>query len=83
VRQLIQKADDDCRRNAPLSPAAAATIILDADADADADAARPRRFLVRSSCCLFYRVPGSGTCGDCVLTPERARREQWPAPLSR
>jgi ferric iron reductase protein FhuF len=22
---------------------------------------------VRRSCCLFYRVPGSGTCGDCVL----------------
>ena len=23
---------------------------------------------VRRSCCLFYRVPGAGTCGDCVLT---------------
>ena len=22
---------------------------------------------VRRSCCLFYRVPGAGTCGDCVL----------------
>lgn len=22
---------------------------------------------VRSTCCLFYRVPGGGTCGDCVL----------------
>ena len=22
---------------------------------------------VRSSCCLFYRVPGAGTCADCVL----------------
>jgi ferric iron reductase protein FhuF len=22
---------------------------------------------VRRSCCLFYRVPGGGTCGDCVL----------------
>jgi hypothetical protein len=21
----------------------------------------------RRSCCLFYRVPGAGTCGDCVL----------------
>jgi NAD(P)-dependent dehydrogenase (short-subunit alcohol dehydrogenase family) len=30
LRQLIQKADDDFRRNAPLSAAAAATIILDA-----------------------------------------------------
>lgn len=22
---------------------------------------------VRHSCCLFYRLPGAGTCGDCVL----------------
>lgn len=22
----------------------------------------------RRSCCLYYRVPGGGTCGDCVLT---------------
>jgi hypothetical protein len=22
----------------------------------------------RKNCCLFYRVPGGGTCGDCVLT---------------
>jgi len=25
------------------------------------------RFFRRSSCCLFYRIPGGGTCGDCVL----------------
>jgi ferric iron reductase protein FhuF len=23
--------------------------------------------LKRRNCCLFYRVPGAGTCGDCVL----------------
>jgi ferric iron reductase protein FhuF len=23
---------------------------------------------VRSSCCLYYRIPGGGYCGDCVLT---------------
>jgi ferric iron reductase protein FhuF len=23
----------------------------------------------RRSCCLFYRLPGGGTCGDCPLTP--------------
>ncbi|MCV2491173.1 (2Fe-2S)-binding protein [Geodermatophilus sp. YIM 151500] len=23
---------------------------------------------VRRSCCLFYRLPGAGTCADCVLT---------------
>lgn len=47
------------------------------------DAAQPRRFLVRRSCCLFYRVPGGGTCGDCVLTPEHVRRQQWQSVLSR
>lgn len=26
---------------------------------------------VRNSCCLFYRMPGGGTCGDCVLTARR------------
>ena len=28
---------------------------------------------VRHSCCLLYRVPGAGTCGDCVLTAGRRR----------
>jgi len=27
----------------------------------------------RRSCCLYYRIPGGGLCGDCVLT-ERPRR---------
>jgi ferric iron reductase protein FhuF len=22
----------------------------------------------RASCCLLYRLPGRGLCGDCVLT---------------
>jgi iron complex transport system ATP-binding protein len=22
----------------------------------------------RTSCCLYYRIPGGGLCGDCVLT---------------
>lgn len=26
-----------------------------------------RRAFRRRSCCLFYRVPGAGICGDCVL----------------
>jgi ferric iron reductase protein FhuF len=25
------------------------------------------RFFVRASCCLFYRIPNAGKCGDCVL----------------
>jgi FhuF 2Fe-2S C-terminal domain len=47
------------------------------------DISRPRRFLIRRSCCLYYRVPGGGTCGDCVLTPEHVRRQQWQAALNR
>jgi hypothetical protein len=31
------------------------------------DPAQPRWFLARRSCCLLYRVPGAGLCGDCVL----------------
>jgi hypothetical protein len=45
------------------------------------DASQPRRFLVRRSCCLYYRVPGGAMCGDCVLTPEHIRRQQWQAAL--
>ena len=45
------------------------------------DASQPQRFLVRRSCCLYYRVPGGGTCGDCVLTPAHIRRQQWQAAL--
>ncbi|GAA0665730.1 hypothetical protein GCM10010193_16460 [Kitasatospora atroaurantiaca] len=36
--------------------------------------AGPLRFR-RNSCCLYYRVPGGGVCGDCVFDhPPRARR---------
>ena len=38
----------------------------------DLDPAGPS--FVRRSCCLFYRVPGAGICGDCVLDePPTAR----------
>jgi hypothetical protein len=47
------------------------------------DPARARRFLVRHNCCLYYRIPGGGTCGDCVLTPEPDRRRAWQAALDR
>ncbi|MEU9251987.1 (2Fe-2S)-binding protein [Streptomyces sp. NPDC048270] len=29
--------------------------------------------LSRRSCCLYYRVPGAGTCGDCVLNRRNIR----------
>jgi hypothetical protein len=44
---------------------------------------RPRRFLVRNNCCLYYRIPGGGTCGDCVLTPPEERHRGWAAVLRR
>lgn len=44
---------------------------------------RPRRFLVRNNCCLYYRIPGGGTCGDCVLTRPDERRRGWAAQLGR
>lgn len=47
------------------------------------DPARARWFLVRRNCCLYYRIPGGGTCGDCVLTPAEDRRRQWQRVLSR
>lgn len=28
---------------------------------------------IRRSCCLFYRVPGGGTCADCPLPPRSGR----------
>ncbi|HWS35746.1 MAG TPA: (2Fe-2S)-binding protein [Actinoplanes sp.] len=31
------------------------------------DPTRARWFLARNNCCLYYRIPGGGTCGDCVL----------------
>jgi ferric iron reductase protein FhuF len=38
---------------------------------------RPERFFVRHSCCLFYRIPGGGTCADCVLVSDDARLRMW------
>lgn len=32
---------------------------------------RPGWAFTRTSCCLFYRVPGGGLCGDCVLARGR------------
>jgi FhuF 2Fe-2S C-terminal domain len=32
----------------------------------------------RRSCCLYYRVPGGGLCGDCCLPHIRTSRGSWP-----
>ncbi|MFF5288779.1 (2Fe-2S)-binding protein [Paractinoplanes globisporus] len=47
------------------------------------DPRRDRWFLVRGNCCLYYRIPGGGKCGDCVLTPDDVRRRHWQAVLRR
>jgi hypothetical protein len=47
------------------------------------DPASARRFLVRHNCCLYYRIPGGGTCGDCVLTPAADRVRAWDSALGR
>ncbi|MBB4692071.1 (2Fe-2S)-binding protein [Paractinoplanes abujensis] len=47
------------------------------------DQRHARWFLERHNCCLYYRIPGGGTCGDCVLTPDDQRRRQWRAVLNR
>ena len=59
------------------APLAGAGTLLRPDPD------RARWFLVRHNCCLYYRIPGGGTCGDCVLTSGAERRREWQAALNR
>jgi hypothetical protein len=47
------------------------------------DPASARRFLVRHNCCLYYRIPGGGTCGDCVLTSAAERERAWESAAGR
>jgi hypothetical protein len=37
----------------------------------------------RNSCCLYYRVPGGGYCGDCVLSTPREPRSAPPPRAAR
>lgn len=47
------------------------------------DPRRPRAFFVRHNCCLFYKIPAGGKCGDCVLVPPAARADMWRQELGR
>jgi hypothetical protein len=47
------------------------------------DPSRARRFLIRRSCCLYYRIAGGGICTDCVLMPDSVRRRAWAAAFAR
>jgi ferric iron reductase protein FhuF len=37
-----------------------------------------RPFFTRTTCCLYYRVPGAGKCGDCVLLHPSSRQARRP-----
>lgn len=39
-------------------------------------------FFVRRSCCLYYRLPGGGLCGDCPLVGDAERQRQWARALT-
>jgi hypothetical protein len=71
---LAEVAGRECERILVGTPQLAGTGTL-----VRPDPGSPRRFLVRHNCCLYYRIPGGGTCGDCVLTPEPERRRAWQA----
>ncbi|MEU8267265.1 (2Fe-2S)-binding protein [Sphaerisporangium sp. NPDC049002] len=42
-----------------------------------AEPAPGHHFFVRTSCCLYYRVPGGGMCDDCALLAPAVRENQW------
>ncbi|GAA4672492.1 hypothetical protein GCM10023347_28070 [Streptomyces chumphonensis] len=73
LRVLLARAPQSGQRAVPLvrallgrEPLTGAGV-LDVDRDEGTVAFR------RRSCCLYYRVPGAGICGDCVLhTKERS-----------
>lgn len=73
LRVLLDRAP-----GAPHPPVAPAAALLDAEPFAGAGTFVHEEGLgvafLRDSCCLYYRVPGGGLCGDCVLRGARARR---------
>jgi iron complex transport system ATP-binding protein len=34
-------------------------------------------FFTRTTCCLYYRIPNGGKCGDCALLTSEVRHAQW------
>jgi hypothetical protein len=71
-RQLHRWAEANGRTDvADRARALAADLFTHPDLSATVDP----RILRRRSCCLYYRLPGGGLCGDCCFDrpPERAR----------
>jgi hypothetical protein len=46
------------------------------------DPAQPRWHLERRSCCLLYRLPRAGLCGDCVLRRPKPRTDGRSGPAT-
>ncbi|WP_375000733.1 (2Fe-2S)-binding protein [Aeromicrobium sp. CTD01-1L150] len=59
---------------ADLAPAAERVASSLLDSAFLAGTALPGAPFVRRSCCLYYRLPGGGYCGDCVLAPQHRER---------
>lgn len=60
-----------------LDPVAVVEALLGSDRLSGSGGYDEQRRFVRTSCCLYYRVPGGDTCGDCVLAPDAARQARW------
>lgn len=73
-------------RDTAINPRATIAILLQSGPLRDAGRYEPyagREWFVRNNCCLFYRVPAGGKCGDCVLVPEAARHDMWQTAAAR
>ncbi|MFH8572577.1 (2Fe-2S)-binding protein [Streptomyces sp. NPDC017993] len=60
--------------DAPCSPVPLASALLTREplASAGVFTVSPLEYR-RHNCCLYYRVPGMGTCGECVLNDKKTR----------
>jgi len=65
---------------APVGPAhTVADLLLDRPPLLGAVSSRPDGSRQRRSCCLYYRVPGAGLCGDCVLSTPPTHLHRQPS----
>ncbi|MFE0153598.1 ATP-binding cassette domain-containing protein [Nonomuraea sp. NPDC059007] len=73
IRAVLRRHPELTARAVPIGRELLRTKLLKGTGDL-AEPGRP--FFVRRSCCLYYRLPGGGKCGDCALIP----RNQSGAP---
>ncbi|HEY2194524.1 MAG TPA: (2Fe-2S)-binding protein [Actinomycetospora sp.] len=68
LRMLLTQRPDTASRAVALAVAIAGQPPLQGLGRFVEDTSHPTGIgFARRTCCLFYRVPGGGTCGDCVL----------------